>query len=310
MNKETFLEELRGCLEVLEDQEQQDILEEYAQHIDIKIQNGQSEEDAIRDFGPLKELAAEILEAYHVKPEFGEGRGRKGLPGIGSVNLKAGEKKLRGFGTALRNGLAAAGNGIGRAFRSIGRAGKRFFCWIASPFQKRRESGEGRQDGVAEIPEINRTERAEAGKAAPYGFLKKLGHGIGSLICWFLRLCWNIFWLFFALCTGCFALAALFGFGMMLILLFQEYPLGGATLVCLGCFLAGGSMAGICMSLIRRKEQKKEADKGPGKEPAEGQAGVSSGAGAELETEEAPEESEPENDGDREPEEEWQEVQK
>ena len=109
MNKETFLEELRGCLEVLEDQEQQDILEEYAQHIDIKIQNGQSEEDAIRDFGPLKELAAEILEAYHVKPEFGEGRGRKGLPGIGSVNLKAGEKKLRGFGTALRNGLAAAG---------------------------------------------------------------------------------------------------------------------------------------------------------------------------------------------------------
>ena len=74
MSKETFLEELRGYLEILEDQEQQDILEEYEQHIDIKVQNGQSEEEAIRDFGPVRELAAEILEAYHVKPEFGESR--------------------------------------------------------------------------------------------------------------------------------------------------------------------------------------------------------------------------------------------
>ena len=62
MSKETFLEELRGYLEILEDQEQQDILEEYEQHIDIKVQNGQSEEEAIRDFGPVRELAAEILE--------------------------------------------------------------------------------------------------------------------------------------------------------------------------------------------------------------------------------------------------------
>ncbi|MCI9306268.1 MAG: DUF1700 domain-containing protein, partial [Lachnospiraceae bacterium] len=36
MNKETFLEELRGYLRILEDQEQEDILEEYAQHIDMK----------------------------------------------------------------------------------------------------------------------------------------------------------------------------------------------------------------------------------------------------------------------------------
>ena len=70
MNKETFLEELRGYLRILEDQEQEDILEEYAQHIDMKLQKGLSEEEAIRDFGSMRELAAEILEAYHVKPEF------------------------------------------------------------------------------------------------------------------------------------------------------------------------------------------------------------------------------------------------
>jgi len=38
MNKETFLSELRGCLQILEDQEQEDILEEYAQHIDCREQ--------------------------------------------------------------------------------------------------------------------------------------------------------------------------------------------------------------------------------------------------------------------------------
>ena len=52
MSKEAFLNELQKHLEILEDDEQRDILEEYAQHIDIKMQNGQSEEDAIRDFGP------------------------------------------------------------------------------------------------------------------------------------------------------------------------------------------------------------------------------------------------------------------
>ena len=63
MNKETFLEELRGYLRILEDQEQDDILEEYAQHIDMKLQKGLGEEEAISDFGPVKKLAAEILEA-------------------------------------------------------------------------------------------------------------------------------------------------------------------------------------------------------------------------------------------------------
>ena len=45
MSKEAFLTELAGHLKVLEEREQQDILDEYAQHIDMKIQNGMSEEE-------------------------------------------------------------------------------------------------------------------------------------------------------------------------------------------------------------------------------------------------------------------------
>lgn len=69
MKKEEFLKELKQYLHVLEDKEQEDILQEYEQHIEMKINKGLNEEEAIRDFGPVRELAAEILEAYHVKLE-------------------------------------------------------------------------------------------------------------------------------------------------------------------------------------------------------------------------------------------------
>ena len=66
MNRQEFIDQLREYLKVLQDVEQEDILAEYSQHIEMKMKNGLSEEEAIRDFGQVKELAAEILEAYHV----------------------------------------------------------------------------------------------------------------------------------------------------------------------------------------------------------------------------------------------------
>lgn len=78
MKKQEFLDELKRYLRVLQDEEQEDILEEYSQHIEMKIESGLSEDEAIKDFGSIRELAGEILEAYHVKlkDEEGEGEGR------------------------------------------------------------------------------------------------------------------------------------------------------------------------------------------------------------------------------------------
>ena len=59
MNKDEFLNELKSYLSILEDEEQADILEEYTQHIDMKISTGLSEAEAIRDFGNVSELAAQ-----------------------------------------------------------------------------------------------------------------------------------------------------------------------------------------------------------------------------------------------------------
>lgn len=70
MDKKIFLDELRKSLRVLKEEELQDIIGEYEQHIDMKVKNGLTVEQAIADFGNVKELASEILEAYHVRAEY------------------------------------------------------------------------------------------------------------------------------------------------------------------------------------------------------------------------------------------------
>mgnify|MGYP002538310408 CR=1 FL=1 len=70
MNKTEFLNELEKRIRVLDKNEINDILGEYSQHIDMRKESGLSEEDAIKDFGDMDELASEILEAYHVNPEY------------------------------------------------------------------------------------------------------------------------------------------------------------------------------------------------------------------------------------------------
>lgn len=68
MNKQDFLQELQSRIRILEEAEQQDILAEYAQHIDLRMAGRLSEEEAIQDFGDPGSWPRRILEAYHVDP--------------------------------------------------------------------------------------------------------------------------------------------------------------------------------------------------------------------------------------------------
>ncbi|MBQ5614808.1 MAG: hypothetical protein IIU81_00585, partial [Peptococcaceae bacterium] len=43
---------------------------EYTQHIDMKVASGLSEEDAIADFGDPEELIKELLDVYHLNPNY------------------------------------------------------------------------------------------------------------------------------------------------------------------------------------------------------------------------------------------------
>lgn len=66
MNKETFLRLLNHRLEIINEKERQDIIDEYTMHIEMKMQEGKSEEDAIADFGDFDELVENILDAYKI----------------------------------------------------------------------------------------------------------------------------------------------------------------------------------------------------------------------------------------------------
>lgn len=66
MTKSEFFEKLEEKLSILNDSERKDIIDEYKNHIELKMQEGKTEEQAIADFGDVDDLAEEILSAYHI----------------------------------------------------------------------------------------------------------------------------------------------------------------------------------------------------------------------------------------------------
>ena len=132
MDKKTFLDELRKSLRVLKDEEIEDIIGEYEQHIDLKVEKGLTVEQAIADFGNVKELAAEILEGYHVKAEFDlteeETEPKQSFILIGQEVIKSSVKKLWAW-------LGAVWGWIFRGFRWCGKQMIRPFVWIKSKWK-------------------------------------------------------------------------------------------------------------------------------------------------------------------------------
>ena len=70
MTKTEFLTFLEQRLMVLNDSERADLLNEYEEHIDMKMESGLSEEEAIQGFGDPEELVKELLDAYHLNTEY------------------------------------------------------------------------------------------------------------------------------------------------------------------------------------------------------------------------------------------------
>jgi len=70
MNKQKFLKDLEKKLTVLSDEEKKDIINEYSDIIDEKVKHGKTEEESVKEFGNIDELAEEILKAYKINPNY------------------------------------------------------------------------------------------------------------------------------------------------------------------------------------------------------------------------------------------------
>lgn len=170
MDKREFLSALERSLSVLEEDELRDIVSEYEQHIDIKVEKGLTEAEAIADFGSLAELTGEILEAYHVRADYDAGRregGRKGARGGQEAPWKnvgaAALERAKTVGSGAVSGVRWAGHQIFRPFSWLWRrlrelAGR----LISGALAEKRdtwagsESGSGKNGRISPEPEDGR----------------------------------------------------------------------------------------------------------------------------------------------------------
>ena len=237
MTKTKFLTLLQQQICMLDDEEQKDILDEYSQHIDMKVESGMTEAEAIEDFGPMAELAAEILSAYHVKPLSAP-----------TESVAADIEDLRRSGHNVAGAVVSLGRkGCGRVAKLLSKlidrlkaAFKELQEW--HPLRKSSQGGTGRLAG-------------QAGS-----MLKGLKNGSVSFgkFCWhacltLLRWCWNAC----VLCLTAFlffcGLCAVFCMGLCVVLAVQGYPLGGVTVACLGAFMFCVSAGALVLKLVRRR---------------------------------------------------------
>ena len=287
MDKKTFLEELKAALSVLQEDELSDILDEYEQHIDMKVHKGLTEEEAIADFGNMKELTAEILEAYHVRADYGKKENR---------TEAAGEKKLSGLWEGFRASCSQCSQTVTRKLKKMG-------AWLKERLRldgfKKSEKNEA---GGKHRPLFGGNQEAEAVSQNPFvAFCQKTVRACGRLFAetwrllgrllqaswrlfclllvqswrllrwclvhgwdiflWCVGACWNIGWFLFALFCGGLGLFSLFGLGMVAVLLAQGYPLAGVTIGALGINLSLFAAAGFGFTLLWKGQKKEKTER-------------------------------------------------
>ncbi len=252
MNKTEFLLALQRQINMLEDDEQKDIVDEYSQHIDMKIQNGMTEDEAIEDFGPLDQLVGEILGAYHVKapsPAIGTAgvasaqdkspADAEKAKGHAAENLIAGSKRAA---SSVAEGIKKGASGIKNA---AGEAGSKAKAAAAQAGTKAKKSSEAA---------ASKTKQGLGGMAS--GVAKggtALGSGLMKAASTCVRWCWNFFVACICAMFFLFAVVFLFSLGFCLVLQIQGYPLLGICLCALGLLMASISLMLLCARLFWRK---------------------------------------------------------
>lgn len=216
MTKKEFLKELEVRLQVLDEKERKDIIEEYSQHIGMRMESGMKEEEAIDDFGDMNDLIAEILEAYHLDSEYEvKNRERRGMPGVadllpkdffGKRTRKVRESKYKG-----QQGTEKDGRFKTKGYQETERD-HRF-----------KINQEQKVDGIA-----NKAIKT-GGHAVLWSWDK-----MKQLFSIFIK----IVLVFFALPAVFFDLAGLFGLGTLGVMAFRGYPVIGCIIVSFGVVMS------------------------------------------------------------------------
>ena len=286
MNKTEFLNELEKKIRVLNKEEINDILAEYSQHIDMRMESGLSEDEAIKDFGDMDELAAEILEAYHVNPEFDKELNDK-QEGIGKKAEALAEEITSSVGGPLKKLFLKCKELILRFFNWI----KQFVSKIKSSEKvvfintmKKKKAEEQPSETDGEVLEKNDTkaekkkrtlfkksekkkENKKDIKAAAGRQIKKTKGRCRRLIGGFIALCVSVVAILCLIPTTIAMLFAVFGLGISVVMIFTGYPMAGIFVMLLGASVASIALWLLLASFVGIRRKKK--NKAPKLEEAE-----------------------------------------
>ncbi len=213
MTKREFLKELEDRLQMLDEKERKDMIEEYSQHISMCMKSGMKEE-AIEDFGDMDDLIAEILEAYHLDPEYEvKSRERSGKTGIVDLLPKDFFKK--------KTKIAKAGNKS-----NVNDENNK-----SNPRKNRRVEGTKRfkEEQGRKIENITSKAVKTSSNAVSWSWDK-----IKKFFFIFIK----IVLVFLALPAVFFDLAGLFGLGILGVMAFQGYPVIGCVIIAFGAVLS------------------------------------------------------------------------
>lgn len=214
MNKHDFLRELKRNVAMLEDAEQNDIINEYSQHIDMKVQGGMSEEEAIADFGSIDELVEEILAAYHVKAPEKEATAAQSF-------VDGSKKAATAAASATKHGWTKLKEGTKRCV-----------------------------DELDELAEERAQQKAEREGATPRSLWSTLKGALLTCARWF----WNFCVACAAFGCLLVAVGAVFSFGFCVILMVQGYPLAGITIAFFGGAVAAAALTLLVIRLLWLKK--------------------------------------------------------
>lgn len=233
MKKEDFLRDLDSRLHILNETERKDILDEYAQHIDLKIANGLSEEAAARDFGDIKELASEILSAYNVNLKYNK-------PDVTDTYKRVGEKIKKWFSLRKEKVAHCWGRFRNKIKEYADKNNEYSELRTERKLQKIREDNlnESKEDNEIQmkIPKASTEMKSSLSIKKELTNLKRMP---GKLI----RFCSKVFVLFILVPIGLGAISCLFLFGGCLVLSIQGYPLAGATIGSAGITMCLGALS-------------------------------------------------------------------
>lgn len=281
MDKTTFLEELEKSLHVLKEEEIQDIIGEYEQHIDMKVKNGQTVEQAIADFGNVRELAAEILEAYHVRAdeEMSETQEeREEASTEPNRNQKKVHVNLEQFRICVSNALARVKTWSQKAEKGVLGFGGwcrkqvlRPFHWLKAHGKRREMKMNDREKTTMAEPVAETNAGRKERKKQHLGSLAgAFGYACGQLwdlmiraVCRCIRIFWNGCVIAVSCTIGILGLVALYLEGVLAVLWIKGYPLAGITIGGFGVILTLFAATGLCLTCYIRKA-KNESEKESG----------------------------------------------